>query len=122
MLKVSPDQRPTAEQCIQHSWFSKDREALQNMLALNKHNEEIAEIFNLPVILEGDAHLHSCESFVVAPNYFELVECLSLKKSDNRSALGSNNVPGSPNKLDYNRPNPEEAKRSRDSHVLDALI
>jgi serine/threonine protein kinase len=28
MLKVNPDSRPTAEQCIQHDWFSKDREAL----------------------------------------------------------------------------------------------
>jgi hypothetical protein len=37
MLSLSADFRPTAEKCIQHAWFAKDREALQNSLFINKN-------------------------------------------------------------------------------------
>ena len=37
MLQPNADQRPSTEQCIQHKWFSKDREALQGSLFINKN-------------------------------------------------------------------------------------
>lgn len=37
MLQVTGDLRPSAEECITHKWFSKDREALQNSLLINKN-------------------------------------------------------------------------------------
>ncbi|TNV86407.1 hypothetical protein FGO68_gene4970 [Halteria grandinella] len=76
MLNVNPDQRPSAEECINHAWFQKDREALQNSLFINKNQHLIANLFNTPVNMEAP-NIKECTSFMIAPNYFELVQCLS---------------------------------------------
>jgi hypothetical protein len=37
MLEVAPELRPTAEECLSHEWFAKDREALKGSLFINKN-------------------------------------------------------------------------------------
>lgn len=37
MLNPMPEQRPSAEGCITHAWFARDKEALQSSLFINKN-------------------------------------------------------------------------------------
>lgn len=44
MVTPEPDQRPSAEQCLHHAWFAKDREALDNSLMINKNHHMLTNI------------------------------------------------------------------------------
>ena len=96
MLQPNPSQRPSAEQCIQHKWFSKDREALQGSLFINKNQQLLANLFNQQQLIDQGNEFNS---FKFAPNYYEFVQCISSKLSlnslnrraslNNKSGIGS---------------------------------
>ncbi len=36
MLAVNPDQRPSAEEALQHPWFKQDKEIISDLIAFNE--------------------------------------------------------------------------------------
>jgi serine/threonine protein kinase len=80
MLDVEPHSRPSAEKCIQHPWFSQDRDALQSSLLINKNSELLASMV-LNIAKADGENSNEFKSFMIAPNYFEMM-------SDSRGAAG----------------------------------
>ncbi|TNV86128.1 hypothetical protein FGO68_gene14551 [Halteria grandinella] len=89
MLQTTPESRPTAEQCINHKWFQQDREALQSSLFINKNPQLIASYFNNPI---NEINPQEFVSFIIAPNYFQNLQCLPSQTPANLNLLNNSNM------------------------------
>lgn len=66
MLQTHPSNRPSAEQCLKHRWFSEDRDAIQSSLYLNRNTNAFhSKSFN-----EFANNSNEFASFIIAPNYY----------------------------------------------------
>ena len=71
MLNKNSKDRPSAEQCLSHTWFKKDRESLQNLLRINKQASLFYQTKSFNNINQD------FESFLMAPNYFQNISYLN---------------------------------------------
>eukprot|EP00347_Sterkiella_histriomuscorum_P015849 403355453 len=69
MLKKNADDRPSAEDCLNHNWFHQDREALQNMIQFNNITQNVRALNATPVADQADND-QEFKSFIKAPNFY----------------------------------------------------
>ncbi|CDW89281.1 serine threonine protein kinase [Stylonychia lemnae] len=75
MLYKSPEQRPTTEECLNHSWFQQDREALQHSIWINEFASNLKN--NNQQIYDRMIQEPEFQSFILAPNYYMQERALS---------------------------------------------
>lgn len=76
MLNPDPLYRYTAEQCLKHAWFAKDKDALEKSLLLNKNHNLLSTFIrssNPTNAIEGVSS-KEFESFFITPNYYAMFE------------------------------------------------
>ena len=75
MTLSKPEQRLSAEDCLQHNWFAKDRAQLQNLLVLNKQVNNFRQA-NSYCSYKSNNNIDA-PSFFMAPNYYQCLELMS---------------------------------------------
>ncbi len=74
MLRVTPERRPSAEQCLNHSWFKKDRGIVSIMISVNRRS--VSPISRFDPNQDSLAKIISdVSSFLLAPNYYNKEDC-----------------------------------------------